>query len=226
MKSFRKIIALILALTMLTALFACGKNDKIESTGASAYWGSWETEDEANVHYAAMTVEGCEPIILYLDANEAPKTVENFLMLAGKGFYDGLTFHRVMENFMIQGGDPKGDGTGGSPDKIFGEFWENYYPFNDFSHIRGVISMARSSDMDSASSQFFICNADSTFLDDKYASFGFVMCGMSIVDYITEQTAKYGDSNGGIADKSKHIKIESVREITYEEAMSYIEAEK
>ena len=224
MKSLKKITALILVLAALFSLAACNKSSKrVESTGASEYLGKWETENEENVHYVAMTVERCEPIILYLDANEAPVTVENFLMLAEKGFYDGLTFHRVMEKFMIQGGDPKGDGTGGSPDTIFGEFWENYYPFNDISHIRGVISMARSSDMDSASSQFFICNADSTFLDDKYASFGFVICGMSIVDYITEKTAMYGDSNGGISDKSKQIKIESVKEITKEEAMSYVE---
>ena len=218
----KKIIALLVVLASLLSFSACN-GKKFKSTGASEYYGTWITEDETNVHYVAMTVEGCEPIILYLDGNEAPRTVENFLKLASSGFYDGLTFHRVMEDFMIQGGDPKADGTGGSSQTIFGEFWANSYPFNDISHIRGVISMARSSAYDSASSQFFICNADATFLDDQYAAFGFVMCGMSIVDKITEDTAKYGDSNGGISDKSRQVKIESVREINYEEALAYAE---
>ena len=217
MKLTKKIIALVLVLATAASICACGK--KVESTGACEYYETWVPEDEANVYYAAMTLEGCEPIVLLLDGNEAPRTVENFLKLANSGFYDGLTFHRVMESFMIQGGDPKGDGTGGSSETIFGEFWANLYPFNDLSHKRGVISMARSSAYDSASSQFFICNADSTFLDDKYAAFGYVICGMSIVDYVTEKTARYGDSNGGISDKSLQIKIESCKQITYEEAM-------
>ena len=216
MKSIKKIIAVLLLLTTAFSLASCGK---IKSTGACAYYGTWEPEDDSKVYYVSMTLRSCEPIVLLLDANMAPKTVENFLKLANSGFYNGLTFHRVIEDFMIQGGDPKADGTGGSSETIIGEFWANLYPFNDFSHKRGVISMARSSDPDSASSQFFICNADSTFLDDNYAAFGFVICGMSIVDYVTETTAKYGDSNGGISDKSKQIVIESCKQITYDEAM-------
>ena len=222
MKILKQAVAFLLAAALMIPLTSCGKA-KIESTGACDYADTWVTEDESNVHYVEMTVKGCEPIVLLLDGNEAPRTVENFLKLANSGFYNGLTFHRVMENFMIQGGDPKADGTGGSDEQIFGEFWANGYPLNDFSHIRGVISMARGSySMDSASSQFFICNADSTFLDDQYAAFGYVIRGMSVVDYVTEATAQFGDSNGGISDKSKQIKIESVREISYDEAMELV----
>lgn len=222
MKLTKKITALILALATVLSLSACFSK-KIESTGACEYYGTWEPENEENVYYVSMTLEKCEPIVLLLDGNEAPKTVANFIKLANSGFYDGLTFHRVMENFMIQGGDPKADGTGGSSEKVPGEFLDNWYPYNDFSHKRGVISMARSNDMNSASSQFFICNADATFLDDKYAAFGFVICGMSIVDYVTSKTAQYGDSNGGISDKSLQIKIESCKQITYTEAMELAE---
>lgn len=221
MKFTKKLVCVLIILTCVLSVFAC-EEKRIESTGASAYYGTWEPENEENVFYVALTLEKCEPIVLLLDANEAPKTVENFLELSNSGFYNGLTFHRVMENFMIQGGDPKADGTGGSSKKIPGEFWNNLnsrFPFNDFSHKRGVISMARSSDYDSASSQFFICNADATFLDDDYAAFGYVICGMSIVDYVTEKTAQYGDSNGGISDKSLQMKIESCKQITYDEAM-------
>ena len=219
MKLTTKIIALILVLTATFSLASCLFSNKVESTGACEYYGTWQPENEENVYYVSMTLEKCEPIVLLLDGNEAPKTVANFIKLANSGFYDGLTFHRVMENFMIQGGDPKADGTGGSSEKVPGEFLNNWYPYNDFSHKRGVISMARSSDMDSASSQFFICNADSVFLDDNYAAFGYVICGMSIVDYVTSKTAQYGDSNGGISDKSLQIKIESCKQITYDEAM-------
>ena len=113
----------------------------------------------------------------------APNTVNNFISLIKKGFYDGLIFHRVISGFMIQGGDPNGDGTGGSEENIKGEFSNNGVD-NDISHTRGTISMARASDPDSASSQFFIVQADSTFLDGDYAGFGHVTEGMDIVDKI------------------------------------------
>ncbi|MBQ7930899.1 MAG: peptidylprolyl isomerase [Clostridia bacterium] len=118
---------------------------------------------------------------LYPDA--APITVENFVKLAKNGFYNGLIFHRVIKDFMIQGGDPEGTGMGGAKDKIKGEFAVNGWQ-NPISHKRGVISMARSRAYDSASSQFFICHADSTYLDGQYAAFGMVTKGMEVVDEI------------------------------------------
>ena len=113
----------------------------------------------------------------------APQTVANFQKLVGQGFYNGLTFHRVIKDFMIQGGDPKGNGTGGSKEKIFGEFASNGFE-NNLKHERGVISMARSSDPNSASSQFFICHKDSPHLNGEYAAFGKVIYGMKTVDAI------------------------------------------
>lgn len=123
-------------------------------------------------------------IIVKLDPTAAPITVANFQKLVGEGFYDGLTFHRVIEDFMIQGGDPKGDGTGGSDEEIKGEFSENGVD-NPILHERGVISMARGShSMDSASSQFFIVHKTYPSLDGKYAAFGHVVFGMTSVDGI------------------------------------------
>ena len=109
----------------------------------------------------------------------AENTVNNFISLVNKGFYDGLTFHRIISGFMIQGGDPLGNGTGGSDETIKGEFSSNGVE-NNISHKRGVISMARSSDPDSASSQFFIMHQDSTYLDGEYAAFGKVTKGMKV----------------------------------------------
>ena len=123
-------------------------------------------------------------IELVLDRNNAPISVDNFINLVNKGFYDGLTFHRIIPNFMIQGGDPEGTGMGGSDKTIKGEFKVNGVN-NSISHVRGVISMARSQDYNSASSQFFITNADSTFLDGQYAAFGRVTSGMDVVDRIS-----------------------------------------
>ena len=127
----------------------------------------------------------------------APNTVKNFVSLVKKGFYDGVIFHRVIPGFMIQGGDPEGTGRGGSDETIKGEFSENGVK-NDISHERGVISMARSSDPDSASSQFFIVQSDSTYLDGQYAAFGHVTEGMDIVDQICKD-AKPTDNNGTIS---------------------------
>ncbi|MBE7050252.1 MAG: peptidylprolyl isomerase [Ruminococcaceae bacterium] len=111
----------------------------------------------------------------------APRTAENFIALVKEGFYDGLTFHRVIEGFMAQGGDPEGTGFGGSEKTIVGEFESNGYE-NSLSHQRGVVSMARSNDPNSASSQFFICYDDASFLDGDYAAFGRVIEGMEVVD--------------------------------------------
>ena len=127
----------------------------------------------------------------------APKTCENFINLAKKGFYNGVTFHRVIDNFMIQGGDPLGTGMGGSEREIKGEFDSNGVK-NPLSHTRGAISMARAQRKDSASSQFFIVQSDSTYLDGQYAAFGHVTEGMDIVDQICKD-AKPTDNNGTIS---------------------------
>ena len=122
-------------------------------------------------------------IELELDRDAAPETVDNFVELAKSGFYDGLIFHRVIRDFMIQGGDPTGSGMGGSDRRIRGEFAANGHQ-NPISHVRGVISMARAQDPNSASSQFFIVHADAKYLDGLYAAFGHVTSGMDVVDRI------------------------------------------
>jgi peptidyl-prolyl cis-trans isomerase B (cyclophilin B) len=142
-----------------------------------------------------------------LNPKEAPLTCENFIELANEGFYDNLTFHRIMKGFMIQGGDPNGDGTGGSEKTVKGEFSSNGVE-NSLSHERGVISMARSSDKDSASSQFFICDADDPFLDGDYAAFGKVIKGMDVVDKIADD-AKPTDNNGSISKDEQPV-IETI----------------
>ena len=142
-----------------------------------------------------------------LDPTYAPITVENFLSLAKSGFYDGLTFHRIIDGFMIQGGDPLGTGLGGSDTTIKGEFSSNGVD-NPLSHTRGAISMARSQDKNSASSQFFIVHQDSPHLDGDYAVFGYVTDGMDIVDKICEDT-KVTDRNGTVAKENQPV-IESI----------------
>lgn len=134
-----------------------------------------------------MTIQGMGDIVLELYSDKAPNTVRNFVHLAKQGFYDGLTFHRVIDGFMIQGGDPLGNGTGGPGYSIKGEFPNNGFTQNDLSHLRGAISMARQSiDMDSAGSQFFIVQEDQVRLDGDYAVFGKVIDGMDIVDVIAQ----------------------------------------
>ena len=131
-------------------------------------------------------------IELELYPEHAPKTVANFESLVKEGFYDGLTFHRVIPGFMIQGGDPQGTGMGGSNEKIKGEFAANGVS-NNLKHTRGVISMARAFDKNSASSQFFIMHADAPHLDGQYAAFGKVVSGMETVDEIASVPTGYGD---------------------------------
>ena len=155
------------------------------------------------IHHATIVVKDYGTIKLELDANTAPITVENFAKLVNDGFYNGLTFHRIMSDFMIQGGDPKGNGTGGSSKTIKGEFSANGVA-NNISHLRGVISMARSSSPNSASSQFFIVHKDSLFLDGNYAGFGKVLEGMEVVDKICEDV-KPVDSNGTVLKANQPI---------------------
>ena len=139
-----------------------------------------------------ITMENGDVIKIELCPEAAPKTCENFEKLVREGFYDGLIFHRVISGFMIQGGDPTGTGCGGSKDTIPGEFRANGHK-NDLSHKRGVISMARTNDPNSASSQFFIMHADGEFLDGNYAAFGHVTEGMDAVDRIAAAQTDFRD---------------------------------
>ncbi|MFI3229096.1 MAG: peptidylprolyl isomerase [Bacillota bacterium] len=139
-----------------------------------------------------ITMASGAEIVVALDAIAAPKTVANFKKLVSENFYNGLIFHRVIKGFMIQGGDPQGTGMGGSKDHVHGEFASNGHK-NPISHKRGVISMARSQMLNSASSQFFICHADATFLDGQYASFGAVVSGIETVDAIANVKTNYSD---------------------------------
>ena len=162
-------------------------------------------------HNIEINIKDYGVIKLELDADIAPITVTNFISLIEDEFYDGLTMHRIIDGFMIQGGDPLGDGTGGSSEKIKGEFSSNGVD-NDISHVRGVISMARGNDANSASSQFFIVHADSPHLDGNYAAFGKVINGIEVVDKIVESVSKLGDDNGLIPQDKQPI-IEYIKVI-------------
>ncbi len=161
-------------------------------------------------HHATITVANYGKIMVELDADTAPITVTNFITLAKDGFYDGLTFHRIIDGFMIQGGDPDGTGTGGSGKTIKGEFASNGIE-NSISHTKGTISMARGNDYNSASSQFFIMDEDALYLDGEYAGFGHVTDGQDVVDKIAAD-AQPVDSNGTIAADAQPViqKIEVV----------------
>lgn len=165
------------------------------------------TETKETTEYVKMSVKDHGDIIIRLRPDVAPETVKNFQELVAKGFYDGLSFHRIMKGFMIQGGDPKGDGTGDAGKDIKGEFTSNGFT-NNLKHVRGVISMARGNEPDSASCQFFICDATSEHLDNKYASFGYVMAGMETVDSIASVEVQ---SNGReMSDPVKDVIIEKI----------------
>lgn len=169
MKKFSKAAALFLALILAAALVSCGRSNKTFNPGDTVM--------------VQIEMENGGIIKLELYPDVAPITVENFVSLVNEGFYDGLIFHRVINGFMIQGGDPEGTGFGGSPNKIKGEFAKNGVE-NNLSHERGVISMARGNPVNSASSQFFICQQDSKYLDGSYAAFGKVTEGIEVVDEI------------------------------------------
>ena len=191
MKKIIKNISLLLSMLMLVCcVSACSEPEEDEPKAS-------EKIDFSKSITAIISVENYGDISIELDHSAAPITVENFVNLASDGFYDGLTFHRIMEGFMMQGGDPKGNGTGGSDEKIKGEFSANGVD-NKLSHTRGAVSMARANDFNSASSQFFIVHEDSLFLDGQYAVFGYVSEGMDIVDAICED-AKPIDGNGTIS---------------------------
>lgn len=197
-KSLSMLLALALLCTSLFSLTSC-KNRKHDYT------------PEKNEVYVRMEIKNYGEIDLCLDRDAAPITVANFVSLVESGFYDGLTFHRIIEDFMIQGGDPEGTGYGGSATQIKGEFAENGYN-NPIKHERGVISMARSGDPNSASSQFFIVHKTSAnnsySLDGKYAAFGRVVKGIEVVDAIVanRQYANETDAAGGIVRNPPKIK--------------------
>ena len=157
-------------------------------------------------HHATIQVKDFGTIKVELDADVAPITVSNFAHLVNEGFYNGLTFHRIIKDFMVQGGDPKGDGTGGNDVKIIGEFSANGKN-NDIKHKRGVISMARSQANNSASSQFFIVHKDYASLDGQYAAFGHVTEGIEVVDKLAEVPAEKG--SGAVAKADQPV-IESI----------------
>ena len=187
-ENMKKIISLFLALVIICAsVTSCENVSKSNTmgTGASRYLETRDTTGR-DITYVEFCVENYGRFVLLIDATSAPITARNFIELVKAGFYDGKTFHRIIKGFMIQGGDPNADGTGGLTETIYGEFSSNGYYGNDLSHIRGVISMARSDSPDSASCQFFICNARAKALDGNYAAFGYVVEGMSVIDEITE----------------------------------------
>ncbi len=161
-------------------------------------------------HTAIMTIKDFGEVKLELYGDIAPVTVANFVKLVNKGFYDGLTFHRAIEGYMIQGGDPNGDGTGNTATRIYGEFKNNGFE-NKLSHKKGVLSMARSRDYNSATCQFFIMVGDETRLDGDYAAFGKVVEGMDIIESVMA-TVKTNDPNGLISSKNQPVieKIEMV----------------
>ena len=184
------LLGLMLA-TLLLSSVSCESGGSGKNAGENGDAGTDGGENGQNV-MIQIEMENGGIIELELYPDKAPITVENFVNLAKEGFYDGLIFHRVIKNFMIQGGDPEGTGMGGSGKTIKGEFAQNGVP-NDISHVRGVISMARSKKMDSASSQFFIVHKDSTYLDGAYAAFGRVTSGMDVVDEIASAPTDKND---------------------------------
>lgn len=195
----------ILIITMLICtllLSACGKSEPAPLEESSAQPEA-ENAELIESCTAVIEIENYGIITLELDGNAAPITVANFVKLAEAGFYDGLTFHRIMEGFMMQGGCPLGTGTGGSDKNIKGEFKSNGVD-NPLSHTRGAISMARAMAPNSASSQFFIVHQDATFLDGDYAAFGYVTEGIEVVDAVCE-AAEPTDNNGSIPKENQPV---------------------
>lgn len=220
--SVKALSLLIVAMIALSCTFfsGCGENSSSSSSSTTETKKSTETtvasEDTTvsipdNAITAVIDIKDYGIITVALFPDDAPITVQNFVKLAKDGFYDGLTFHRIINGFMIQGGDPLGNGTGGSNENIKGEFSGNGVE-NKLSHTRGAISMARSQDNDSASSQFFIVQKDSTYLDGQYAAFGYVTDGMDIVDEICQKTP-VSDSNGTVQKANQPV----INSITIEE---------
>lgn len=200
----KKILSLALSVLLIMSIVACG------SKGASS--GSAKSNGGAKVNNPKIeiSVKDYGKMQFELDPSQAPLTVENFMRLVNEGFYNGLTFHRIIKGFMVQGGDPLGTGYGGSDKTIKGEFASNGVE-NNIKHERGVISMARSMNPDSASSQFFIMHQDSSHLDGDYAAFGHILSGIEIVDKLCDDTPVQ-DGNGTVAKMDQPV-IEYIKEI-------------
>ncbi len=205
-KSLSKKTTLLIIMVMLSAMVisACGsQNQKSGSPSPAGDSGHPQIQFELEKG-GKMTFE--------LYPEYAPETVSNFISLAEKGFYDGLTFHRIIKGFMIQGGDPEGTGAGGSGKNIKGEFSSNGFTQNTLKHTRGVISMARSEDPDSASSQFFIMDGDEPRLDGNYAAFGKLIDGEDILDQIADTPVVQNPNSGDPvpSQPTEEVKIKSV----------------
>ena len=197
----RKVISVCMMICFMLTISACGTKETPKPT---------EQVSEnllKGKHHAVIDVKDYGTIELELDADTAPITVTNFVELAKDGFYDGLTFHRNIEDFMIQGGDPNGNGTGGSKHTIKGEFRANGVE-NNIKHERGVISMARSQDYNSASSQFFIMYEKASHLDGQYAAFGKVTKGLDVLDKLEKVKAI---DNNGLVEASQQPVINSIK---------------
>lgn len=200
-KMQKKSLLTILMILLLIMATACGSKTNVNSANEE------QTEKAEKNPVATIEMENGGVITIDLYPEIAPETVNNFISLANQGFYDGLIFHRIIPGFMIQGGDPNGNGTGGPGYQIKGEFSANGFE-NNLKHTRGVISMARSSSYDSAGSQFFIMVADAPHLDGLYAAFGKVTSGMEVVDEIVNLPA---DSNDRPIDPPvmKHVTVDT-----------------
>ncbi len=202
MRKLKKyVVAMLIMLSLVAVLVGCGQNSSSTTTTPDTSNETTSTEVEtatevvpiATTPVATIVVKDYGTIQLELYPEMAPNTVNNFITLANEGFYDGLIFHRVIDGFMIQGGDPEGIGIGGPGYSIAGEFANNGYTQNTLSHEKGVISMARAQNPDSAGSQFFITSEDSTFLDKDYAAFGKVISGLDVVDAIQKTETDRND---------------------------------
>ena len=205
----RKLTLFVTLALLLTFAAGCGTAQPQEPSGSAQEGIGQPAELLSGKHHAEIRVKDYGTISLELDADAAPVTVTNFVNLANAGFYDGLTFHRVVPGFVLQGGDPDGNGTGGSDEAIVGEFSANGYE-NNLSHTRGAISMARrGNDNNSATSQFFIVLQDATSLDGQYAAFGYVTDGMELVDQICEDTPVADMSTGAVNPEDQPV-IETI----------------
>ena len=190
----KKLFKFGMVMLLAISLVGCGSDDSSSDKNDDLLSGN---------HHAVIDVKDYGVIKVELNADEAPITVTNFVKLAKDGFYDGLTFHRIINGFMIQGGDPEGNGTGGSDETIKGEFSANGVD-NVLKHTRGAISMARSQDYDSASSQFFIMHETNDSLDGQYAVFGYVYEGMDVVDKIAT-SVPVTDNNGTVEAQNQPV---------------------
>ncbi|MBR6726943.1 MAG: peptidylprolyl isomerase [Clostridia bacterium] len=218
----KRLFVLLIALLLCLPAVGCTEPEEPEVTypvdPATSYTASLPRA-EGRTLFVQFTMEGGATFVVELYPDKAPVTVENFQTLVEDGFYNGLTFHRVYKGFMIQGGDPDGNGTGGSPNKILGEFSFNpaFEGINDLSHSRGVISMARRSDSyNSASSQFFIMHANNPKLDGQYAAFGRVVAGMETVDTIANVEVERQSTGSEVTKPVERIVIESAYFVNFE----------